>query len=155
MLHRKFVSGFILIFASFSLCIFISNVMAIVPQIQDITVLENGDDTLLEVTFFHNPVNAAHYVNEIEVDVNGVFTTYPISQDSTTFTARLNLGQISGTQPARVRVYCTFDGWSSWSNQQTIPEFQSLMVISLLLSVCCLFVLRFRKKLIGATSAIN
>ena len=129
--------------------------MAIVAQIQDISVLESGDDTLLEVTFFHNPVDAAHYVNEIEVDVIGVFTTYQILQDSTTFTAQLNLVQIIGAPQARVRVFCTFDGWSSWSNQQTIPEFQSLMILSLVLSICCLFMLRFRKKLIGVTSDIE
>ena len=80
----------------FSICVFVSEVEAIVPQVQNVAVTNSGDDTLLEVTFYHTPVTGSHYVNEVEVDVDGIVTSYQISQDSTTFIAQINLGQVTG-----------------------------------------------------------
>lgn len=53
-----------------------SEVQAIIPQIQDVTVANSGDDTILEVTFFHTPIMPAHHVNEVEVDIGGLISNY-------------------------------------------------------------------------------
>ena len=110
-----------------------SEAEAIVPQVQELTVSNSGDNSLLDVTFYHTPVTASHYVNEVEVDVDGVITSYQILQDSTTITAQINLGQVTGNPLVRARVHCTIDGWSSWSNQVTIPEFPSWAILPLIL----------------------
>ena len=120
---------FMLIIVLFSGLAFVSEVQAIIPQMQDVTVTNSGDDTILEVTFFHTPVMPAHHVNEVEVDVDGVITNYQISQDSLTYTAQINLGQITGNPTIRARVQCIVDGWSSWSEQLTIPEFPSWAIL--------------------------
>ena len=101
---------FMLIIVLFSGLAFVSEVQAIIPQMQDVTVTNSGDDTILEVTFFHTPVMPAHHVNEVEVDVDGVITNYQISQDSLTFTAQINLGQITGNPIIRARAQCIVDG---------------------------------------------
>lgn len=129
----------------FSICVFVHEVEAILPQVQDVTVSNIGDDTLLDVTFYHTPVTASHYVNEVEVDIDGVITNYQISQDSTTFSAQINLGQIAGNPLVRARVHCTIDGWSSWSNQVTIPEFPSWTILPLFL-ISGLAVLFYKRK---------
>ena len=122
-----------LIIVLFSGLAFVSEVQAIIPQIQDVIVTSSGDDTILEVTFFHTPVMPAHHVNEVEVDIDDVITNYQISQDSLTYTAQINLGQIIGNHTIRARVQCIVDGWSSWSNQITIPEFPLWLILSLLM----------------------
>ncbi len=124
---------FLLASAAFSLCAFVTDVQGIVPDIQEVVFWDNGEDTMLNVTFYHTPVTTFHYVDEVEVDIDGAITSYPVTQSSVTFTAQINLGQISGNPPARTRVHCTIDGWSSWSNQQTIPELSSWITIPLLL----------------------
>ena len=126
---------FMLIIVLFSGLAFVSEVQAIIPHIQDVIVTSSGDDTILEVTFFHTPVMPAHHVNEVEVDIDDVITNYQISQDSLTYTAQINLGQITGNPTIRARVQCIVDGWSSWSNQQTIPEFSSWIILPLFLII--------------------
>jgi hypothetical protein len=122
---------FLLACAVFSLCVLISDVRAIVPVVQEVVFWENGENTMVNVTVYHTPVNTFHYVDQIEVDIDGTITSYPVSQSSTTFTAQINLGQISGNPPARARAHCTIDGWSSWSSQQTIPELSLWITIPL------------------------
>jgi hypothetical protein len=134
----------IVLFSGLSL---VSDVQAIIPQIEDVSVSTSGADTILEVTFFHTPVMPGHHVNFVEVDFDGVFSTYQIRQDSLTFTAQINLGQITGNPILRARVQCIVDGWSSWSEPLTIPEFPSWIILPLLLSsIFVAFILR--KKLI-------
>ena len=124
---------FCLVLASavFSLCVFVTEVQAIVPEIQEVVYWSSGDDVMLNVTFYHTPVTAFHYADQIEVDIDGTVSSYDISQSSVTTTAQINLGEISGNPDARVRVHCTIDGWSGWSSQQTIPELSLWITIPL------------------------
>ena len=124
---------FLLLSAAFSLCVFVSIVQGIVADVQEVVFWDNGEDTMLNVTFYHTPVTTFHYVDKIEVDIDGAVTSYPVSQSSATFTAQISLGQISGNPPARTRVHCTIDGWSSWSSQQIIPELSLWITIPLYL----------------------
>jgi len=125
---------------------FVSEVQAIIPQMQDVSVTNSGDDTILEVTFFHTPVMPGHRVNFVEVDIDGVISNYQISQDSLTFTAQINLGQITGNPTVRARVQCIVDGWSSWSEQLTIPEFPSWIILPLFL-IATLVVAIYRRNM--------
>ena len=142
---------FLLFGAVSSLCVFVADVQAIVPEIQDVVFWNSGEDTMVNVTVYHTPVTAFHYVNQIEVDVDGVVTSYPISQSSTTFTSQINLGEIGGNPLGRVRAHCTVDGWSSWSSQQTVPELSLLITIPLFL-VGTVIALIVKRKLVGQKS---
>ena len=142
---------FLLFGASSSLCIFVTEVQAIVPDIQEVVFWDNGEDVMVNVTVYHTPVTAFHYVDQIEADIDGVVTSYPVSQLSTTFTAQINLGQISGNPLGRVRAHCTVDGWSSWSSQQTVPELSLLITIPLFL-VGTVTALIAKRKLVGQKS---
>jgi len=138
---------FMIVIVSFFCCTFpVSPVKAIVPQVQNIIFWNNGGDTIMNVTIFHTPVTTIHYVNQVEVDIEGGITNYPIDQPSATFTTQINLGQITGNPLARVRAHCTFDGWSSWSNQQNIPEFPLWIILPLFL-VTSLIVTIYRKRM--------
>jgi hypothetical protein len=125
---------------------FVSEVQAIIPQMQDVSVTNSGDDTILDVTFFHTPVMPGHRVNFVEVDIDGIISNYQISQDSLTFTAQINLGQITGNPTVRARVQCIVDGWSSWSEQLSIPEFPSWIILPMIFTVT-LFSIIFKRKL--------
>ena len=143
---------FLLASAAFSLCILISDVRAIVPVVQEVVVWSNGENTMLNVTFYHIPVTTFHYVDQVEVDVNGVVTSYPVSQSSPTFTAQINLGLISGNPLARTRVDCNVDGWSSWSSQQTIPELSLWITIPIFI-IGILAVVVLKKNLLNESVA--
>ena len=106
---------------------------------------------MLNVTIYHIPVAAFHNVDQIELDIDGIVISYPVSQPSATFTAQINLGQISGNPFGRTRAHCTFDGWSSWSSQQAIPEL-SLLITILLYLVGTSMVLVAKKKFFKKSS---
>lgn len=131
---------FILIFFFIFLNSFVSDVQAIVANIQDVNFWINEDNTILNITFFHTPVNAFHYADRVEVDIDGIISSYSISQSSTTYTAMIDLAVINGEPIASTRIHCTVDGWSSWSNPQNIPEFSSWMIFPLFLIISILFI---------------
>jgi len=137
---------FILLISSISLCIFfIPSVRGIVPEVQEVIFSNDGSETILDVTIYHTPVTTSHHVNQIEVDIDGVITSYPVTQTATTFSVSVNLGEITGEPPARVRAFCIVDGWSSWTNQQNIPEFSSWIILSLSLVVILPLILLRRR----------
>ena len=121
------------------------DVHAIVPEIQEVVFWSSGDDVMVNVTFYHTPVTAFHYVDQIEVDIGGIISSYDISQSSVTSTVQINLGEISGNPDSRVRVHCTIDGWSGWSSQQTIPEL-SLWITIPICFIGTLILIAVRKR---------
>ncbi|WGM88971.1 MAG: hypothetical protein NUK63_08630 [Candidatus Bathyarchaeum tardum] len=124
-----------LIIISVSFCsFFVPSAGAIVPEVQNVIFWNDGTETILNVTIYHTPLTSLHYVNQVEVDIEGAITSYPVTQTDITFTTSINLGEIAGTPLARVRAFCILDGWSSWTNQQSIPEFSSWIIVVLSLA---------------------
>jgi desulfoferrodoxin (superoxide reductase-like protein) len=136
-----------LVISSFSICIIsVAPVKAIVPQVQDVVIWNSGGETILNITVYHTPVpTLLHHVDQIEVDVDGSITSFPVDQPSITFTFQANLGQITGTPSARVRAHCNVHGWSPWSEPLQIPEFSSWIILPLSL-ISTLFVIIIKKK---------
>jgi hypothetical protein len=125
---------------------FATPVSAIVPQVTNVVVWNSGGDTILNVTVYHDPETSSHYVDEIEVDVNGAVQSFQVAvQPTTTFTIPCNLGPIEGTPSATVRAHCTLHGWSSWYGPLEIPEFSLLVLLLTLTLVTSLAVFAFRK----------
>jgi hypothetical protein len=122
----------IIVISSFSICmVSVAPVEAIIPQVQDVTVWNSGGETILNITVYHTPLTSLHHVDTVEVDVEGNITSFPVDQPSTTFIVQTNLGQITGTPSTRVRAHCTIDGWSPWSETFQVPEFSSLILLSI------------------------
>ena len=105
--HRIIIFCFLLVGEVFSFCVFVIDVQAIVPEIQEVVFWNNGENAMLNVTIYHTPVTAFHHVEQIEVNIDRIITSYPVSKPSTTFTAQINLGQISGNPFGRTRAHCT------------------------------------------------
>jgi hypothetical protein len=134
-----------LVISSFSICMSIAPVKAIIPQVQDVVVWNSGDDTILNITVHHTPVTQLHHANAIKVDVDGSITSFQVDQPSPTFIFQANLGQINGTPSVRARAHCTIDGWNVWSTPMQILEFPSWIILPLFL-IATLFVLLIKRK---------
>ena len=132
----------------------VAPVKAIVPQIQDVIVWNSGGETILNITVYHTPVTSLHHVDGVEVDVEGSVTNFPADQSSTTFIIQTNLGQITGTPSTTVRVHCTIDGWSSWSETFQIPEFPSWIILPFFV-IATLAVIIYRNRLGRKSRLIN
>jgi hypothetical protein len=128
---------------------------AIHPVLADVATIENvepwisGADTILNITIRHASPTSIHYVDRIEVDVNGSveFTTL-FPQSTETFVVPYNIGPVTGTPSVSVRALCTIHAPSDWSEPLIIPE---LSVILFLLAFVLLPIIahlskRSRKK---------
>jgi desulfoferrodoxin (superoxide reductase-like protein) len=93
------------------------------PVILEIKTSTEGDDTVFNIEVRHNNPTSSHYVNIIEVEVDGdaqrVNNLEP--QTSTQFTYKHVLGK-SEYQSVRVRVNCNIHGWSSWATIGEQPQ---------------------------------
>jgi len=105
-------------------------VLADVPSIENVEPWISGTDTILNMTIRHASPTGSHYVDRIEVDVNGSvqFTTL-FPQATVTFIVPYNIGEVTDTPLVSVRAHCTFHGWSSWSEPMIIPEFTGVFLL--------------------------
>jgi len=102
---------------------------AIVPQVQNVVVYNDGVSTFLNVTIYHTPEDTSHFVNTIRVTMGSnntdlVISPQPLSPQDT-FTITYDLGPISGTPTALVEAHCTVNGWSTVNKTIQVPEFSS------------------------------
>lgn len=132
-----------------------SPVYAVVPQVTQPVLWQNGSDTVLNITVNHSPEIESHYVNLVEVDINESVQTFSVAvQLTTTFTVQCNLGAVEGTPTIRVRAHCTVDGYSAW---QTVGEDGStqgydylligvVLLVLIISAVVAVFILRRAKS---------
>ena len=101
----------------------------------------------------HAGPSATHYVDWIEIDFMGEtkqVTKTPQSTDA--FTVEVYWGRIADWQipknaPAKVRVHCTVDGWSAWSNPVPIPEFPVAAIVAFTALATSLFIVRSKPNI--------
>jgi desulfoferrodoxin (superoxide reductase-like protein) len=93
-------------------------VYADVPTIVELEVETRGQDTVLVIRVRHSSPSQTHYVDEIEVEVDGkVEKKERDSQSATTFTVEYTVD--SKAADIRIRAHCTNHGWSQWKSLQT------------------------------------
>ena len=143
-----FITNFIIISVSFS-----SPVYADVPEVINVEPLIRDNQTILNITIEHEYPMTDHYVDLVQIDVDGTINDLNLTKQSTTyFTVEYNLGEISDDLTVRVRANCTYHGWSDWSSVQTIPEFPSWITLPLLvIGTLTLVVARKKLKQINQT----
>lgn len=87
-----------------------------IPSILEGNTSKENGHTILVIRINHATPSATHYVNMIEIDVNGDVkqVTGLKPQTSEEFEYRADLGEISGTPVIKVRAHCIIHGWGSW-----------------------------------------
>lgn len=106
--------------------------LADVPQVRSVVAWNDGGDTKLNLTIYHNGEVSGHYVDIITVIVTSgtpnVSQTFPqsgphtLDQSTLTFNVTLDIGPLSDTPLATVRAHCIIHGWSTdWTG--SIPEY--------------------------------
>ena len=102
----------------------IGAVFADVPDVLDIEFWISGNETILNITIRHASPTASHYVDVVEVDIDGAVHNVPFipSQSTITFVVQFNMGEITGVPMVKVRAHCNFHGWSTWSEPIEVPE---------------------------------
>jgi hypothetical protein len=93
-------------------------VYADVPTVVELELETRGEDTVLVIRVRHSSPSQTHYVDEIEVEVDGkVEKIERDSQSATTFTVEHTVD--SEAADIRVRAHCTNHGWSRWKSLET------------------------------------
>jgi hypothetical protein len=83
-----------------------------VPSVISMELNKEGDSAELQVR--HNSPSTSHFVDVIEVDLDGKVKSIELGpQSSTTFTEIIEItGKVA---KMRVRAHCTTHGWSEWN----------------------------------------
>jgi hypothetical protein len=111
------------------------------PQVRNVVVWNDGGDTKLNLTIYHNGEVLVHYVDIITVVVTtgtpNVSQTFPqsdphtLDQSTLTFNVTVNIGPLSDTPMGQVKAHCNIHGWSDpWNG--TIPEYELPLVLILM-----------------------
>ena len=126
---------------------FLSPVYADVPSIFSIEPWTSGSETILNITIRHSSPTGSHYVDLIQVDIEGIVNDVGLnSQSASPFVAEYNIGELIGEPSVKVRAHCNLHGWGSWSTSQVIPEFPSWIILPLFVAVT-MTVMFYRKRL--------
>lgn len=126
------ILAFLSLFIAFiSIAFLLPNpVLADVPSVLNVDPWTNGTETILNITVRHSAPSSFHYIDTIQIDVDGTIENVNLDPQSTNpFVTKYNLGEVSGEPSARVRAHCTLHGWGSWSEPQVIPEFSAYLTV--------------------------
>jgi hypothetical protein len=129
--------------------------LADTPQVRSVVAWNDGGDTKLNLTIYHNGEVPGDYVDSITVVVTtgtpNVSQTFPqsgphtLDQSTLTFNVTVNLGPLSDTPMAQVKAHCDMHGWSDpWTG--TIPEYESPLLLLILTEATSAFLVVKRKS---------
>lgn len=113
-------------------------VNADVPTLIDIEPWINGTETILNITVRHSAPTSSHYIDIIQVDIEGAVNDVNLnSQSINPFTIQYNMGELISEPSVRIRAHCNLHGWGGWSTSQIIPElsFSHLIIVLAVLSI--------------------
>lgn len=115
-----------------------SPVLAVVPEVRNVVPYDVSGSTYLNITVYHTPEIADHYVDMVDVTMGSNTTTLTIGVQSLTpqdtFTIPYDLGPTQGTPSITVRARCVLNGWSTVNWSGTVPEY-SLPVLLMALAL--------------------
>jgi desulfoferrodoxin (superoxide reductase-like protein) len=139
-----------LIFASFS-CL-VEKVYADVPTVIQIENLSQGTFGKIRIQIRHANPTSGHYVDQVEIfgrkgGASGSKTIPLQPQSSNPFTVEVGeeIGVSLNDAYVKVRAHCNLHGWSNWSDEVPIPEFQHWAPAIALVMVASTLILRKRK----------
>ena len=130
---------------------FSSPVLAVVPEVRNVVPYDIAGSTYLNITVYHFPEIADHYVNMINVTMGSNTTTLTIGVQSLTpqdtFTVSYDLGPTQGTPSITVEAHCVIHGWSAVNWSGIVPEYSLpvLLMTLALISASAAFLYRKNK----------
>jgi len=94
----------------------LTHVLGDVPTVLEIKREKEGGDTILVIEVRHGLPSSTHYIDLIEIEIDGNLEKLSDlePQTSTQFTEKLEIN--AGAKDVRVRAHCNIHGWSSWVN---------------------------------------
>ena len=127
-------------------------VSADVPSVLSIEPWARGDESLLNITVTHSSPTSSHYVNVVEVDINGSIQAISLlPQSTTTFVIQYELAGGTDELTVQARAHCNLHGWSSWSGSgqgdANFPLPPTIVIVAAaLIIIIVLLLLRSRSK---------
>ena len=119
----------------------IVRVRADVPDVVSITPWTSGENTMLNITIRHAAPTNFHYIDRVDIDVVGSVQSITLSPQSTViFTVQHNLGVVAGTPNVRARAHCIIHGLGSYSAPIAVPEFSTILLPIVLISLTIMMV---------------
>jgi len=95
-----------------------------VPTVLSLEEVRRGDDDVLIIEVSHASPSSSHYIDSVEVEVDGeVFTIEDLGEQSSTVFTLGHILESSGTG-IRVRAHCNLHGWSQWTQLGDEPTDQ-------------------------------
>ncbi|MEM2102931.1 MAG: hypothetical protein QXM22_05400 [Candidatus Bathyarchaeia archaeon] len=149
------ILGFVMI-AAFQ----VGPVFADVPNVLSIVPWTSGTDTILNITVRHASPTSVHFVNRVEVEVNGTVQTINLSWppvQTNPFIVQHNLGQIVGIVNVRARPNCNVHGNggdTNWFGPVEVPEFLAVQLLAVLAVISALL-LFLRPKMRGVQNSFK
>lgn len=141
----------LLVFATIA-ALQIRPVLALVPSVDAPVPWTSGTHTILNITVRHeiNPPGAGHYVDYVEVDIDGTPHTINLEppQPDHLFTIQYDMGEVTGTPTVKARAHCTVHGPSGYSPSVQVPEF-SFSQLLLILAIISIATVLLRSKVHG------
>ena len=117
----------------------INPVLADVSTVENIEPWTSGTDTILNITIRHNNPTTSHYVNKVEVDIDGAVQNIDLPstplQSAPTFVMQFNMGELTTTPTVKAKANCNLHGSSGWSNPVEVPEFSPIHLLLVLVAV--------------------
>lgn len=127
-----------------SVSTFLTPVYADVPSILNVEPFISGSETILNITVRHAGPTSSHYINTIQVEIDGTVNDLNLDPQTThPFTVQYNMGELNSEPSVRVRAHCNVHGYSSWSTLETIPEFGlfNSILIFIVLSIITIYLI--------------
>lgn len=122
-------------------------VLADVADVLSVEPWTSGTETVLNITVRHSAPTGSHYIDIVQVDVDGEVEDINLESQSTNpFIVQYNMDEVAGEPAVQVRAHCTLHGWGSWSESLVIPEFSSIIVL-VILAVLTLTTIYFKSKM--------
>ncbi len=92
-------------------------VFANIPTVLQIITEKRGEDTVITLTITHSSPSSNHYVDRIDIKVNGVLRIITDLQPQTTETFNYTYvwGKVDSIENVTARAHCNIHGWSSWA----------------------------------------
>lgn len=120
--------------------------LADIPTVENVEPWTSGSDTILNITVRHALPLTSHYVDKVEVDIDGTIHDVALTPQSTvTFVEPYNMGEVTDTPTVQVRAHCNLHGWSGWSDPLAVPEFSTVSLL-LILAIVSIAALLLRSK---------
>jgi len=134
------------------LCNGVQTARADVPFVMSIENLSQGTTGKIKLTIHHmdgTSTLSAHYVDIVEVDVDGKVKqfTYDNPLQNSPFVVELDLGTIKASSVVKARAHCIIYGWGAWSDAVPVPEFPVAALVSIVALAATLLIMKRQSQI--------